>query len=209
MNSRSTSIAVMVLVGLLFVSGCSASADPQGERERGSAAIDPFRSSRTDVFVSSTDVLTTVKSAPTRVIVPDLGIDMQVDPQGLDPDGQMSLPDSIFRAGWYEYASAPNSPGGSTVIAAHVDSRVEGVGPFGALRTAQPGTDVTVIDDAGTTHVYRISSVERLDKGVVPWQNYFTTVGDQRLILVTCGGAFIEEQRNYTDNYIVTAEKVS
>jgi len=68
---------------------------------------------------------------------------------------------------------------------------------------------VRVTDAEGTRHIYEIVSVEKLDKGEVPWGRYFQTFGPEKLILVTCGGDFIEEIRNYTDNYIVTAEKVS
>jgi hypothetical protein len=121
----------------------------------------------------------------------------------------MSLPESPFTAGWYEFGAAPNSPSGATVLAAHVDSRVLGIGPLAALRTAQPGTQVSLTDSAGVIHVYNIVAVEKITKSVVPWGQYFSMVGDQRLVLITCGGEFIEEIRNYTDNYIVTAEKVS
>ena len=130
MSSRLTTAAALALVGLLL-SGCSAPAEAN-MRERGATEFDPFRSARTEEFVSSTDLLTTVKSPPTRLVVPSLAIDMRVDTKGLEPDGDMSLPVSPSRAGWYEYAAAPNSPAGATVLAAHVDSVAEGRGPFAA-----------------------------------------------------------------------------
>lgn len=201
-------VAVLALVGLLLVSGCAGTAEPQ-EKERGAVEFDPFRSSRTTDFVSSTDLLTTVKSAPTRVVVPSLGLDMRIDTEGLEPNGDMSLPVSPFRAGWYEYAAAPNSPAGATVLAAHVDALGEGLGPFSRLRSLDPGADASVIDAAGTTHNYRVVSVERIDKGVVPWANYFSLAGAPRLVLITCGGEYDSSVGSYDDNYIVTAEKVS
>jgi hypothetical protein len=209
MSSKSASVAVLALAGLLLISGCAAPASPQGGRELGTVEEDPFRSARTDTFVSSSDILTTVKSEPTRLVVEALGIDMPVEPHGLLEGGIMSLPESPFTAGWYEFGAAPNSPSGATVLAAHVDSRVLGIGPLAALRTAQPGTQVSLTDSAGVIHVYNIVAVEKITKSVVPWGQYFSMVGDQRLVLITCGGEFIEEIRNYTDNYIVTAEKVS
>lgn len=150
-----------------------------------------------------------VTTPPTAVSMPDLGIDMVIEPHGLAPDGQMSLPDTPFEAAWYQYGSAPDSVQGSTVIAAHVDSRVYGVGPFSRLRDAQPGMLISVTDAAGVVHTYSVVGVERIPKAEVPLDRVFTAVGDPHLVLVTCGGGFIEELRNYTDNYIVTAEKVS
>ena len=212
MSSRSVTAIALAVIGLLLISGCSAPADAVA-RERGAVEFDPFRSARTDEFVSSTDVLTTVKSAPNRLIINALGIDMGVDAEGLEPNGEMSLPVSPFRAGWYEYAAAPNSPNGATVLAAHVDSVAEGIGPFAALRDVQPGTEISLVDAAGGTHAYVVTSIDRIAKGEVPWGTYFSLVGDPRLVLITCGGDYDYEYGNgrgrYEDNYIVTAERVS
>ncbi len=206
MVRRSTATA-FVVVGLLAISACAGPA--VDARQRASVEYDPFRAARTSEVVSTLDALTTPKVAPARIVSSDLGIDMPVESHGLEPDGQMSLPESVFTAGWYENGQSPNLATGNTVVAAHVDSRVEGVGPFAALRNAPVGATLSVIDAEGTEHVYRVVSVVKLDKAVVPWDDYFVLTGAPQLILVTCGGAFVEEIRNYTDNYIVTAEKVS
>lgn len=208
MGTRLAASTLLTVAGLVLISGCSAPSVDDG-RERGAPAFDPFRSARVETVLPSLDHLQIVKAPPVRVTIDALGVDMPVEPHGLESDGQMSLPESPFVGGWYEIGPAPNSGAGNTVIAAHVDDRVEGVGPFAQLRSAAAGTRVTVTDAEGTRHTYEIVSVEKLDKQIVPWQDYFTNVGDQKLILVTCGGEFIEEIRNYTDNYIVTAEKVS
>ncbi len=211
MSTRPTTAATLVLVGLVLLAGCTAGAPVA--RERGEVAYDPFRSARTDEFVSSNELLTTVKSPPTRLVVSALAIDMPVDVKALEPNGDMSLPVSPSRAGWYEYAAAPNSPAGATVLAAHVDSRQEGVGPFAGLRSVKPGTEAVVVDSAGTSHTYIVTSVERIEKGAVPWGTYFSLIGEPRLVLITCGGdydpGFGGGVGRYEDNYIVTAEKVT
>lgn len=203
--------AALALVGLLLA-GCSAPADAIA-RERGATEFDPFRSARTQEFVSSTDLLTTVKSPPTRLVVNDLSIDMPVDVKALEPNGDMSLPVSPFRAGWYEYAAAPNSPSGATVLAAHVDSVAEGIGPFAGLRGVQPGTEAVVVDADGVSHTYVVTTVERIEKDAVPWGSYFSLSGEPRLVLVTCGGeydpSFGGGLGRYEENYIVIAEKVT
>ncbi|MFN4001980.1 MAG: class F sortase [Microcella sp.] len=209
MSSRSASAFGFALVGLLLVSGCSAPAGLEAGRERGSVAYDPYRSARTDTFVSSSDVLTTVKSPPVRVVMPDLDLDMGVDPEGIEPNGDMGLPVSPFRAGWYKFGAAPNSPTGATVLAAHVDNIVEGVGPFSRLREARDGMAVVVRDADGTRHEYRVVSVERIEKAEVQIDRYFSNIGEQRIVLITCGGEFDRQAGSYKDNYIVTAEKVS
>lgn len=208
MRTRLAASTLLTVTSLVLITGCSAPSVTDG-KERGAPAFDPFRAARTTEVAPSSQLYSAPKSAPTRVVVPALGIDMPVEPHGVDGAGQMSLPENIFTAGWYESGSSPNRAVGSTVIAAHVDSRVQGVGPFAALRTATPGTEVTIADAAGDTHTYRVVSVVKLEKTTIDWSEYVTLTGEPELILVTCGGAFIEDVRNYTDNYIVTAEKVS
>ena len=64
-------------------------------------------------------------------------------------------------------------------------------------------------DADGVTHTYRVVQVERIEKAEVPLDQVFTKEGDPTLVLVTCGGDFDFTAQSYTDNYIVTAEKVS
>jgi sortase (surface protein transpeptidase) len=146
---------------------------------------------------------------PTRVIAPDLGIDMPVVAVGLDDRNYMEAPFSILEAGWYRYGAAPSSGQGATVIGAHVDMPNQGVGPFANLRNAQAGQEITVTDENGINHVYVVVGVEKIAKGEVPYGEVFSTSGEPRLALITCGGDFDFTARSYTDNYIVTAEKVS
>ena len=206
-RGRSAAAISIVVAGLLALAACSTPQTPQ--RQVGGPDFDPFRSSRTEQFISSAELLTTVKSPPVHVSIARLGVDMRIDIEGLEPNGDMSLPVSPFRAGWYEFGAAPNSLAGATVLAAHVDSSAEGRGPFAALRSAEQGTEVRVTDQAGTEHVYRIVSVEKVDKGEVQWNRYFSLVGEPRLLLITCGGEYDYSVGSYDDNYIVTAEKVS
>lgn len=204
----SVAAALAVAAGLLaVVSGCAPAAEPAVVSPTAAPTVEP-----NPLNTSSREVLAQLAVAvqpPVSVSMPDLGIEMVVEPHGLDAEGQMSLPSTPFEAAWYQYGSAPNSIQGSTVIAAHVDSRVYGVGPFARLREAQPGMLVSVTDAAGVVHTYSVLGVEKIPKAEVPLDRVFTAVGDPHLVLITCGGAFIEDQRNYTDNYIVTAEKVS
>lgn len=157
----------------------------------------------------SLSLLSQQRTPPVTLSMPDLSIDMAVEPQGLDANGEMALPVSPFTAGWYAYGSAPDSIEGSTVIAAHVDNIPEGKGPFSRLRDAQVGMSIAVSDQAGVVHTYRVTAVERIAKAEVPLARVFTGVGTPHLVLVTCGGEFDRQAGSYEDNYIVTAEKVS
>ncbi len=204
---RSRGLAALV-ASLLLLAGCSATPAEKTAGEPGIGVTALKDSIEFDSVSISIDELVPTP-IPVTISVAGIVTDMPVEPKGLDNRSQMALPVSPFVAGWYEFASAPASDAGSTVIASHVDALGEGLGPFSQLRNVSVGTEVSIRDSAGVTHVYRVTGVERIDKNVVPWNDYFSNAGAPRLVLVTCGGEYDPAVGSYDDNYIVTAEKVS
>lgn len=207
LSQRSGRLAALA-AGLLLLAGCSAAPAEKFAGEPGIGVIAQKSSIEFESVSIPVDELVPTP-VPLSISVAGIVTDMPVEPQGLDARGQMALPVSPFVAGWYQFASAPASESGSTVIASHVDALGEGLGPFSRLRTVAVGTEVSVRDSAGITHVYRVTGIERIDKQVVPWNDYFSNAGTPRLVLVTCGGEYDPSVGSYDDNYIVTAEKVS
>jgi Sortase domain len=145
------------------------------------------------------------RPAPVRMVVPALGVDTAVDPVGVEPDGQMTIPAEVDRVGWYRFGPAPGD-GGSAVIAGHVDDREQGLGAMAPLRDADVGDEVTLTDAAGTTTTWRVVSREVIQKQVLPLDRLFARDGPPRLTLITCGGPFLEEFSSYRDNVVVVAE---
>ncbi|WP_203675996.1 class F sortase, partial [Cellulomonas phragmiteti] len=146
--------------------------------------------------------------APVRVVVADLGIDMPIDPVGVENDGTMEIPEDAGRAGWYRFGPAPATPEGATVVAAHVDSWTTGVGPFSRLRDVAPGARVEVTTEDGVVHAYVVREVTQVPKDDAPVEQWFDRSGAPRIVLVTCGGAFDREVGHYADNVAVTADPV-
>ena len=146
-----------------------------------------------------------VAPAPNRIEIPDLGIDVAVQPVGLDEQGRMGLFDDPSIAAWYQWGPAPASPAGSTVIAAHVDSLEYDLLPFARLKDARASTQIFVTDAAGTRHPYVVQSLQVIEKADVDWVAAFDRAGPPRLTLVTCGGEFDYENRRYLSNLVLTA----
>jgi hypothetical protein len=147
-------------------------------------------------------------SAPVRVRVPDLGIDMPIEAVGLADDAAMALPADPAVAAWYRYGAGPGSAAGATVVAAHVDSLAYDIGPFAQLADAPAGTEIVLETADGGTHRYSVASVDSVEKPSVPWASVFDRAGQPRLTLVTCGGEFDYDARRYLSNVIVTAVPV-
>jgi LPXTG-site transpeptidase (sortase) family protein len=147
------------------------------------------------------------KAAPVRLVVRSLDIDMDVVPVGVADDGTMAIPPDAHDAGWYRFGPAPGSAG-HTVLAAHVDSRLSGIGPFARLRDVEKGVTVVVTDSARDDHRYRVTSVRRIPKDDAPVASWFAREGRERLVLVTCGGAWRADIGHYADNVVVTADPI-
>lgn len=145
-------------------------------------------------------------SGPTRVSVPRLGVDMTVEAQGVDERGQMGLPPNPAVAGWYRFGAAPTDPAGAVVVAAHIDSKTFGVGPFARLGTARAGDEVDLYV-GGTKVTYRVSQVARVDKVALDADGLFSLTGPARLHLVTCTGDYAPGS-GYTQNLVVVADRV-
>jgi hypothetical protein len=142
------------------------------------------------------------------VSLPRLGVDAPLDPVGLDPDGSMEIPEDIQRIGWYSLGVTPGAPSGTAVLSGHVDDREQGRGALFALRTMQPGDEVTVTHEDGSTAVWRVDLTTSYPKPELPIRDIFTRFGDPRLVVITCGGAFDASTRNYLDNIVVYASPV-
>jgi LPXTG-site transpeptidase (sortase) family protein len=215
MTSRGLAATALVAVSLLVVSGCAAGGDePTPVVEEPPAAAEPISPSQSFTVgearaLSLDDLKDQKAAAPLSLSYPARGIDMSVVGVGIDDRNYMEIPVSIYEAGWYRFGPGPASASGATVIAAHVDMPNQGIGPFANLRNAQVGEEISVVDEDGVTHTYRVVQVERIEKAEVPLDQVFTTRGDPTLVLITCGGDFDFTAQSYTDNYIVTAEKVS
>lgn len=143
---------------------------------------------------------------PVRADIPGLG-SIEVQSVGVTADGQAEVPQDVSRVGWYEFGSAPGDGDGSVVLMGHRD----GVGVKGALfdlPTVAVGSTIVVADAAGVPHTYRVERNESISKQVVPLADLFERSGPPRLIVISCGGAYIKEQGGYLDNVVLTAVPV-
>jgi len=144
-------------------------------------------------------------AAPVRLAIRSLDLDMAVVPVGVADDGTMQIPPDAYQAGWYRFGPTPAARG-NTVLAAHVDSRLSGIGPFAQLRHLDAGASVVVTDAAGARHRYRVASVRKVPKRDAPVASWFARDGRPRLVLVTCGGAWQPKIGHYADNVVVIAD---
>ncbi|MEM8619971.1 MAG: sortase [Actinomycetota bacterium] len=125
---------------------------------------------------------------------------------GLEPDGQMEIPDET-EIGWYRYGATAGRPG-ATVLAAHVSWNGT-IGPFARLGSVEPGNRIAVALDDGTTRYYQVTERATYGKLELPRERLWRNTGDEELVLITCGGDFNPDLRRYRENIVVYAVPVA
>lgn len=157
---------------------------------------DSFRSVRTPDEVA----------VPTRVRIPDLGVDSKLINLGLNPDGTVEVPVSPTVPGWYDKGVRPGA-GGPAVILGHVDSK-KGPGIFINLSRLKAGALIRVDRADGSFAMFRVTKVQHVRKVEFPTDLVYQPTLDPTLRLVTCGGDFDRSKGSYRDNVIAFADLV-
>lgn len=142
---------------------------------------------------------------PNLLRVPSLDLQLPVRPVGVDPAGAMGLPDTVAAAGWYRYGPRPGASRGAAVVAGHVDTAEEGIGPLADLSAVRVGARVRVDSRRGAAR-YVVTSVDVVSREDLDLSRLFARTGTPRLHLVTCGGAYLPEAGGYQSNVVVVAE---
>jgi hypothetical protein len=148
-----------------------------------------------------------VPERPVRITLPS-GTVVPVRPAATAADGRLAVPHDIRSAGWWEGGSRLGDPFGSMLVAAHVDSRTQGLGPYAELLQARPGQRVRVASRHLRTD-FRVSSLRLVPQGPLssqPW--IFSAAGRTRLTMVTCAPPYDRSRGGYQNLAVVTAVPV-
>jgi hypothetical protein len=144
-------------------------------------------------------------SVPTRISIPALGVRAPVVSVGKTADGSIAAPalDRPDQTGWYRLGVTPGERG-TAVIVGHVDS-ADRPAVFAKLGTLGRGKTIDVNREDRRIATFRVDAVERAPKTAFPADKVFGSTNRARLVLVTCGGAWVGGDVGYADNVIVYA----
>ncbi|HEX6870123.1 MAG TPA: sortase [Micromonosporaceae bacterium] len=151
------------------------------------------------------DLAGPTRSAPAQVSIPALDVRAGVVAVGRAADGSIATPggDPARSAGWYAL-SAPPGDAGTAVIVGHVDT-ADRPAVFSGLSRLRHGDLIEVRRADHRLVRFLVTSVERFPKTAFPVRRIFASASQSRLVLVTCGGAWIGGSVGYADNIIVFA----
>ncbi len=145
------------------------------------------------------------RSIPTRISIPSLDVRAAVLEVGRATDGSIATPtsDPANATGWYRLGPSPGERG-TAVIVGHVDTEREPA-VFHRLTDLRKGKLIEVSRKDRRVATFTVESVEIFPKASFPVKRIFDVTDRPRLVLVTCGGAWIGGPIGYADNVIVFA----
>lgn len=195
-------------VVLALGSGCASAADPDATTQRTApteASQQVVRMVRAPPHYAHPAASDVRPERPVSLRLPS-GTGLPVDASITDALGRLSLPDDVGRAGWWRGSARLGDPFGAIVVAAHVDSFAQGLGPIAELLGAGPG-DLLTLESRGLHHEFVVSSVRfvpRTELGALA--PLLSFAGSHRLVVITCGGPYDRDRGGYRDNLVVVAE---
>jgi sortase (surface protein transpeptidase) len=150
-------------------------------------------------------------SPPTRISIPAIGVDSQVIPLGLAPDGTLAVPQPgphLNNAAWFKNSPAPGQPGPS-IIEGHVDSQ-SGPSVFFQLGNIRPGDRIDVTRADGIRLEFTVNAVRDYLKTKFPTDVVYGAddLSHPQLRLITCSD-FDPTIEHHIGNEVVFAHLTS
>ncbi|MEV6397015.1 class F sortase [Streptomyces sp. NPDC051907] len=145
------------------------------------------------------------RSAPNRVSIPAIAVDAPFVPLAIGKSGALDAPPAhdVNLVGWFAGGPTPGELG-TAVIAGHVDTKT-GPAVFALLSSVQPGNKVDISRQDGTTATFVVDAVESFSKADFPNDRVYADTPDAQLRVITCGGDYDREAKDYTENLVVFA----
>ncbi len=145
---------------------------------------------------------TTPSNLPSRLIIPSLKINANVQYVGINDKGNMGTPKGFTDVAWYQPGIVPGQIG-SAVIAGHVDNAIALDGVFKHLSDLKVGDDVYVeARDGNKTH-FVVSEVKLYPYQSVPAPLIFGQRDTSRLNLISCAGTWLKDVKTYDQRLVV------
>ncbi len=213
-----------VAVGATPTSG-SGSTSPTGES--GGLAVDIDSTVEATIDLDRPTVIApsanpTSVSAGDKLVIPKFNVDAPLTLKSVALDGVMPNPNGPDDVAFYDFSAWPGkggSPGrgGNAIFSGHVDSGgvacSNGTVPppcqavLWDLNRLQLGDEIQVHLE-GTIHRYRVTSNQPVSATTGPWDQIVSSTAEESLTIITCGGNFNRETREYTNRQVVTAVKI-
>ncbi|MPZ50402.1 MAG: sortase [Dehalococcoidia bacterium] len=222
----------VVVIGLILVVvalGGGGGGDGGGEDDPehaglASTVVQPTIEATIDLARATVDSITnpTSVSEGDRMVISKFGVEAPLTLKTVGLDGVMPNPNGPDDVVIYDFSAWPGKggapgKGGNIIFSGHVDSgRVackDGSVPppcqavfwdINGLRI----DDEIEIQMSGESHKYRVTTNEPVNAATGPWDQIVSATAEESITLITCGGDFNRDTREYNSRQVVTAVRI-
>lgn len=138
---------------------------------------------------------------PSRLRIPAIGIDTNVEQVELLSNGAMDVPTNIWNVGWLHSNPRPGDIG-NAVIDGHKDS-VRGSAIFGSLGELKVGDKLYVSDAYGYELTFEVYERASYPVAGADLDRIFGPTSEHQLNLITCDGTFVASKHTYDQRLVV------
>lgn len=145
---------------------------------------------------------------PRALYIDKIGIEgARILPVGLEEDGVLAAPDSIYDIGWYQNSMKPGSGRGAVLLDGHASGVHDRNGVFRRLNELTVGDKITIEKGDKSKVVYVVRETETQPIESVDMAKMMRSLDPERegLNLITCGGLYDHERELYEDRVMVYA----
>lgn len=145
-------------------------------------------------------------ASPGHIDIPSLGISSGMEHLGLTADNAIATPKSLWSTAWFNQSSKPGDPGPALIVGHY--SRY-GKAIFANLHKLQNGQQILITDEGGQQFIFQVTAVKSVSTEQFPMNEVLgNTDSRSRLEIITCGGAYIKQTKDFTERTVITAELI-
>lgn len=145
---------------------------------------------------------------PTKLIIPKLEVESDVQRLGVTDTGNMAAPNNFTDVSWYKFGTVPGYKG-SAVMAGHEDNAISLPGVFYNLHKLEIGDDIYVLQEDGTRLHFKVidEQIYRYDDPK-PLEKIFNRADGTYLNLITCAGEWLASAKTNDRRLVIYAQLV-
>ncbi len=144
-------------------------------------------------------------SLSTRIKIPSLNIDAEVENVGITQTGAMDVPRAADHTGWYDLGTSPGFEG-SAVIDGHSGWKDNKPAVFDNLYRLKTGDKIYVVNKKGTVLTFVVNRLVSYGKDEDAYNVFNSKDGKSHLNLITCAGDWNEILKTHSSRIVVFAD---
>lgn len=143
---------------------------------------------------------------PSKIIIPKLNIDAKIKLVGVDNNGKMIVPDSIYDVGLFSLGPKPGEIG-SAVITGHFDDENGKQAVFYDLDKITVGDRILIEDSKNNNLTFIVRKIRKYDEKYA--EEVFSSNDMSHLNLITCNGIWNKQKKSYENRIVVFSDLIN